>query len=43
MDEEKQTTPKGTEIPVPKRKDWERVLERAAKPKDSPKDSAGEK
>lgn len=37
MDETKQRTAKGTEIPIPKRGDWDKVLERAAKPKkDSP-------
>jgi hypothetical protein len=33
--EPKQTTPKGAEIPVPKRGDWEKVLRKAAKPKGS--------
>ena len=31
MDDE-QTTPKGTEIPVPSRDDWEKVLRKAATP-----------
>ena len=31
--ESKQTTPKGTEIPVPKKAEWERVLRKAANPK----------
>ncbi len=33
--EPKQTTPKGAEIPVPKRDDWEKVLRKAVKPKES--------
>src|SRR4051812_820227 len=31
-DEPKQTTPKGHAIPVPKKSDWERNLERVTKP-----------
>ncbi|MEX0781882.1 MAG: hypothetical protein WD557_04470 [Dehalococcoidia bacterium] len=34
--DDKQTTPKGAEIPVPTRKDWEQALRKVAKPKDSP-------
>lgn len=33
MDEEKQTTPKGAEIPVPRRKDFTEALRKLAKPK----------
>lgn len=39
--EPKQTTPKGAEIPVPSRADWEKTLRKLAKPekpKDSPSD-----
>ena len=32
MDDLKQKTPKGTEIPVPSKDDWEKVLRKAAKP-----------
>jgi hypothetical protein len=35
-DAPKQRTPKGHEIPVPKRKDFEKVLDAVAKPKKSP-------
>ncbi len=31
--EDKQTTPKGAEIPVPRKVEWEAVLDKAAKPK----------
>jgi hypothetical protein len=31
-DEPKQKTPKGAEIPVPKKSDWERNLEKVTKP-----------
>jgi len=36
--DDNQTTPKGAEIPVPSREDWERTLRKVAnpKPKDSP-------
>ena len=45
MDEPKQTTPKGAEIPVPSREDWERTLRKVAKPepKGSPPDGPREK
>lgn len=33
MSDEKQKTPKGTEIPVPTREEWERNLRKVAKPK----------
>lgn len=31
--EEKQTTPKGYEMPIPKRKDFEEAIRKAANPK----------
>ena len=33
MNEPKQTTPKGAEIPIPTREEWDKVLRKAAKPK----------
>jgi hypothetical protein len=41
--ESKQTTPKGTEIPVPQKAEWEKVLRKAANPKDSTTDRPPEK
>ncbi len=38
-----QKTPKGAEIPVPKREDWEKTLRKVAKPKDSPPGSPEKK
>ncbi len=37
MDESTQTTPKGYEIPVPRRKDFEDALTKIAHPKPAPK------
>lgn len=33
MDDQKQTTPKGAEIPIPSRSNWERNLRKVVKPK----------
>jgi hypothetical protein len=41
--EAKQTTPKGAEIPVPTREEWEQNLRKLAKPKDSPSNSPEKK
>lgn len=41
--ESKQTTPKGAEIPVPTKGEWEKVLRKAANPKDSTTDRPPEK
>jgi hypothetical protein len=41
--DEKQTTEKGTVIPVPTKGDWEKVLRKAANPKDSTTDRPPEK
>ena len=35
--DDQQMTPKGAEIPVPKRDEWEKVLRKAAHPKPKPK------
>lgn len=35
MNDVTQTTPKGAEIPVPAKADWEKVLRKAANPPDS--------
>lgn len=41
--ESKQTTPKGAEIPVPTKDEWEKVLRKAANLKDSTTDRPPEK
>ena len=41
--DDKQTTPKGAEIPVPTKDDWEKVLRKAANPKGSTTDRAPKK
>ena len=35
MESKTQKTPKGAEIPVPSKAEWEKVLRKAANPKDS--------
>jgi hypothetical protein len=39
MDEPRQKTPKGYEIPIPKRKDFEAAVHKVANPKPKPKGS----
>lgn len=41
--DEKQTTEKGAEIPVPTRKEWEQALRKVAIPKESPPDGPEKK
>jgi hypothetical protein len=43
MDKPTQKTPKGAEIPVPTRKEWDKVLDKAAKPKGSTTDGPKKK
>lgn len=43
MDPKTQKTPKGAEIPVPQKAEWEKVLRKAANPKGSTTDRPREK